>query len=197
MSTGAVQQAVDLLQQRLAEARAEHGALTSEIQQIEQALTNLGIGTVAPLAKKISAKTATAGGNPKLKGMTVSAATRFLIESERGPWTPAMARDRLVAAGLQKKGVTNAKFTANVRSAFYTLRKTGVAVVADEVEQTTIAAKWLKDSETPAVTGVSVGNTPTNQEGGDSLEEDAETATTQAEHQFFAQLGASIAEVAS
>jgi hypothetical protein len=54
----------------------------------------------------------------------------------------------------------------------------------------------LRDTEGPAATGPSVGNTPTDQEGVDSHETAAQTSSP-AEHQHHAQLGASITEVAS
>jgi hypothetical protein len=171
MSTSpAIQQAVELLSRRHDEVVRDIATLEDELRQITNALQSLGYGNdrVAPVIA-LPRDTADGGSsesaaetNNAYEGMSVAAATRAVMESARGPWTPSLVRERLAGTGVQQER-DDANFITAIRTAFYSMRKRGEAVMDEEGR--TILKIWIDssgDAEAPAGTGASDGEGPSD-----------------------------------
>lgn len=150
MTAQAVQDAVTLLRSRLLDARTEITALSKEVSEIESALTSLGYGMQSAVPSRSAEQ-----NRPDVDttGASIAAAVKQVIDSERGPWTPTLVRDRLAGTPIQGDR-TSEKLLVVIRTALYNLRKRGDAVA--EGSSHTISAKWLTDAEAPVAAGASV-----------------------------------------
>lgn len=137
----AVQQAVDLLTARLAEARQRRDALTAEIATIEDAITGLAVfanGARTPpptLGVILSAD----------RAQSVRAAVKSIIDSEDRAFTPAEVRNLIPAAVMD--GKSSQQRTNSVRTAMWSLRKKGEAALIDDVR--TKSTKWSTPESSP------------------------------------------------
>lgn len=199
--SSAVKQAMALLCERREEAHVQMAQLHGEIAQIDRALSSLEhIETPHPAldASLQSDNTAASQGpSDQFDGLNVTAATRLLLEAERGPWTPSLVRQRLAGTSVQGDR-SDATFIAAIRTAFHSLRQR--ELIATDQHNKTMARPWIVPTNAgpPVSAGGPGGNTLPNQEGGNSHEdESASTAPSSAEHQFHAQLGAPITGFAS
>jgi len=147
----AVQQAVDLLTGRLAEARQRRDALTTEIVTIENALTSLSAyADGPPVHSRPDADTGTVAPVQGVGTISVRAAVKAILDGEDRAFAPAEVRNLIPSAVMN--GKSTQQRTNSVRTALWSLRQKGEAVMVDEVH--TKSTKWgTPDPELPADNG--------------------------------------------
>lgn len=149
----AVQQAVDLLTGRLAEARQRRDTLTAEIVTIGNALTSLSAyADGAPVHSRPDADTGTVAAVRGVGTMSVRAAVKAILDGEDRAFAPAEIRNLIPDDVMNGKSAQQR--TNSVRTAMWSLRQKGEAVLVDESR--TKSTKWTAtppSSELPAVNG--------------------------------------------
>lgn len=145
MEPSAVQQAVDLLTGRLDEARQRRDELAAEIVTIENALSSLSVytnsGGVGPPHSDVS----------DTHAPSVRAAVKGILDGTERAFAPAEIRNLVPPAVMNGKSAQQR--TNSVRTALWSLRQKGEAVLVDESR--TISTKWQTPalSELPAENG--------------------------------------------
>lgn len=137
-----IQQAVDLLTGRLAQARLGRDVLTAEIATIEGALTGL-TAYVNPDRVQVTDQASTDSTAPRtvtvpIGPASVRAAVKAILDGDDRAFTPAEIR-ALVPAEIMN-GKTRQQRTNSVRTALWSLRHQGDAALVDEVH--TKSTKW-------------------------------------------------------
>lgn len=135
---GAVQQAVDLLVGRLTDARKRHGELSDEMQElvgeiasIEDAVERL-TGLTAPRNEATSRQQ---NGAPV--PTSIRAAVKLILDGEEMPYSSSTVRALLPSSVIE--GKTPDQIANSVRSALWSLRQNGEAIMTDNG---TVSTKW-------------------------------------------------------
>lgn len=148
----AVEQAVALLTARRAEACERVAALTTEIISIDGALTALGaVASNPPITAAGRAVLSEQHAADGAATPSVRASVRAILEAEDRAFTPAEIRERLPESVMA--GKTSGQRTNSVRTALWSLRQGGEAVMVDDTH--TKSTKWTPTApaELPTLDG--------------------------------------------
>lgn len=163
----AVQQAVDLLSQRLDEAQRAHHELGAEIETITRALRDLRAYSTAPYGQEPPppVTVTTSSGTMSTGNASVRATVKAILDNNNHAFTPAEVRALIPEAVMEGKSKDQRVNT--VRTALWSLRQKGEAILLDE--KRTISSTWVQDSENPSASteGFS-GDTQLENRGGDN-----------------------------